>query len=179
MASANPDGPGQFDRNQRRRSEDRYAISAPVKFKWQTIHGTWRKGNGVTRDISGSGIFILSYPVPVPDAPIVLTLDVPSLSGATGPVVFQGRGRVLRIEAPHGHPLGFGASVVYETGQDECGHSRPAQDAKNTGDSPSPGERDSGNEVLPVRSVAPIETTPAESAGAAEGPKISTTHAEQ
>jgi hypothetical protein len=148
MASASADNPGESGEVRPRRSEDRYRLSAAVKFKWQTANGEWRQGSGVTRDVSGSGMFVLAYPVPVPDALIFLLVDVRSAPGSGPTVRFRGRGRVVRIEPSHGFPVGFGASVVFENVQGEYDQSRPA-DAKDFDDAQSWFEQVSRKEGLP------------------------------
>lgn len=96
-----------------RRGEERYRVAATVSFKWRSEHGDWREGRGITRDISGGGLFILAYPVPVPGSQIVVVVQIPSLSPAKIPIVFQGYGTVVRIEPREGQPVGFAASVLF------------------------------------------------------------------
>lgn len=99
-----------------RRSGERYKIAAPVSFKWRTEHGDWREGRGVTRDMSGSGLFILAYPVPVPDSPIMVVVEIQSVAPQGKPIAFQGHGRVVRIQPEQGQPIGFAAAVVFDEG---------------------------------------------------------------
>jgi hypothetical protein len=65
--------------------------------------------------MSGSSLFILAHPVPVPDSSIMVTVGIPSLSKRT-PIVFHGHGRVVRIEPEEGQPIGFAAAVVFDDG---------------------------------------------------------------
>lgn len=99
-----------------RRSEERFKVTAAVSFRWRTEHGDWREGKGITRDMSGSSLFILAYPVPVPGAEVVIRVEVPSLSALRTPIIFHGLGTVVRIEPEHGQPIGFAARVVFDEG---------------------------------------------------------------
>jgi len=101
------------------RKSPRFVLAAPVWFKWQTDSGTWREGRGITRDMSGNGLFVLAYPVPVPGASLVVTVEMPSLSLLKKPVVIRGQGRVVRIEPQDGQPIGFAAQVLFEDSDEE------------------------------------------------------------
>jgi len=100
---------------------DRYEITAPVIFEWLTSSGEWRQGRGVTRDISTSGLFLLSYPVPVPGSPIKITVELPSMGLHKKPVVLRGEGTVMGVEPEAGQPIGCSVSVALDDGEGIAG----------------------------------------------------------
>jgi hypothetical protein len=56
------------------------------------------QGEGVTRDVSVQGAFILTTTIPPPDVPIQVDLLLPSLTGMSSMMRITGRARVIRIE---------------------------------------------------------------------------------
>ena len=107
---------------------ERYRIAALVSFEWLTGSGEWRRGNGVTRDISSSELFILCYPVPVPGAPIKLRVEMPPTDILKRPIVLRGEGTVECVEPEIGQPVGCSVSAVLEDDEDmpDSGPVRPS-----------------------------------------------------
>lgn len=79
------------------RQDHRYRLTAQVSFTCGGGKGDIREGTGLTRDISKSGIFVLSPAPPPLDTAIVLevTLPLPEAPGTK----LKSHGRVVRIEA--------------------------------------------------------------------------------
>lgn len=100
---------GSFERRERGR---RYRIAAAVTFCWQTSSGEWRQGNGISRDISSYGISVISSSVPIPSAPIELTVNLPVPWSRSA--CLRGRGLVVRLLPEAGSPWGFAASINFD-----------------------------------------------------------------
>ena len=95
------------------RKEQRYTIAAKVWFNWQTEDGCWLEGEGITRDMSGNGLFVLTDVVPAAGASIVVIVVMPALKMVRRPIAFRGYGKVIRIESVGGL-LGFAAAVTFD-----------------------------------------------------------------
>ncbi len=80
------------------RREIRYRLDAPAVFSWEGgCHGRFQ-GEGITRDISVQGAFILSATMPPPDCPVQVDLLLPSVAGMMGMMRITGKARVIRVE---------------------------------------------------------------------------------
>lgn len=103
---------GEKEETERRELGRRYRITAGVRFRWQTAAGVWRDGKGISRDISGFGISVISSCIPVPGADVEVTVHLPVPWTRTA--FLRGSGVVLRLQPESGHPWGFAASVLFE-----------------------------------------------------------------
>jgi hypothetical protein len=94
------------------RKEIRYRLDAPALFSWEGgRHGCFQ-GEGITRDISVQGAFILTATMPPPDCPIHVDLLLPSVSGMKVAVRVTGKARVIRVEHPTMNSRFHGFAVV-------------------------------------------------------------------
>lgn len=82
------------------RKEIRYRLDAPAVFSWEGAGHKRFQGEGITRDVSIQGAFILTATMPPPDCPIQLDLLLPSLTGVKFMMRITGRARVIRVEHP-------------------------------------------------------------------------------
>ncbi len=80
------------------RNEIRYRLDAPAVFSWEGAHHRRFHGEGITRDISVQGAFILTATMPPPDCPIQVDLHLPSLTGMKATMRITGKARVIRLE---------------------------------------------------------------------------------
>ena len=80
------------------RKEIRYRLDASAVFSWQGAREKRFQGEGITRDVSVQGAFILSATLPPPDCPVQVDLLLPQLTGMNSAVRITGRARVTRIE---------------------------------------------------------------------------------
>ena len=80
------------------RNELRYRLDAPAVFSWEGAHHRRFHGEGITRDVSVQGAFILTATIPPPDCPIQVDLLLPSLAGMKTTMRVTGKARVLRVE---------------------------------------------------------------------------------
>jgi hypothetical protein len=81
-----------------RRTQDRYQISARAVFSWEGPVQERFKGEGVTRDISSSGAFIVTTSCPPARAAIEVEFFLPPLQGTVAAVRLKAEALVLRVE---------------------------------------------------------------------------------
>jgi hypothetical protein len=94
------------------RKEIRYRLDAPAVFSWEGARHRHFQGEGITRDISVQGAFILAATMPPPDCPIQVDLLLPPLTGMSSMMRITGKARVLRVEHPAGDNWTNGFAVV-------------------------------------------------------------------
>jgi hypothetical protein len=82
------------------RREIRYRLDAPAVFSWEGANHKRFQGEGITRDISVQGAFILTATMPPPDCAIQVDLLLPSLAGMQSMMRITGKARVVRVEHP-------------------------------------------------------------------------------
>jgi hypothetical protein len=80
------------------RRESRYRLDAPVLFSWQNAQRDQVQGEGVTRDISVLGAFIVTPQCPPLDVPVQVEVVLPSLTGIKPIIRVSGSARVRRVE---------------------------------------------------------------------------------
>jgi hypothetical protein len=79
------------------RKEIRYRLDAPAVFSWAGARHRRFQGEGITRDISVQGAFILTATMPPPDCPVQVDLLLPSLTGMKDIMRISGKARVIRV----------------------------------------------------------------------------------
>jgi hypothetical protein len=80
------------------RNELRYRLDAPAVFSWEGAHHRRFQGEGITRDVSVQGAFILTATIPPPECPIQVDLLLPTVTGLNAEMRITGRARVIRVE---------------------------------------------------------------------------------
>ena|ERR1700730_418878 len=80
------------------RKEVRYRLDAPALFTWESAHHKCLQGEGITRDISVFGAFIVTSTCPPVDVPIKVEVVLPSLTGLKPVIRVSGAARVLRVD---------------------------------------------------------------------------------
>jgi hypothetical protein len=94
------------------RKEIRYRLDAPAVFSWEGARHRRLQGEGITRDISVQGAFILTATMPPPDCPVQVDLLLPSLTGVQGMMRITGKARVIRLDHPSMDTWIHGFAVV-------------------------------------------------------------------
>lgn len=94
------------------RKEIRYRLDAPAMFSWEGARHRRFQGEGITRDVSVQGAFILTATMPPPDCPVQVDLLLPSLAGLKATMRITGKARVLRVEHPSSDIWIHGFAVV-------------------------------------------------------------------
>lgn len=94
------------------RKDIRYRLDAPAVFSWEGARHRRFQGEGLTRDISVQGAFILTATMPPPDCPIHVDLLLPSLMGLNAAMRITGKARVIRVEQPSSDTWIHGFAVV-------------------------------------------------------------------
>ena len=98
-----------------KRKTTRYSLNCPTRFRWTNGNATSLTSNGLTRDMSVGGVFVLgrsNHPV---GASIELNIAIPNLTGSAYGLNVVATGTVIRVEH-HGDltPKGFAAAVRFK-----------------------------------------------------------------
>jgi hypothetical protein len=95
------------------RSVTRFRLSAPAVFQWVDSQAAQKKGEGITRDISGAGIFLWSEQCPPCGSEVVCEVFLPRLKPGTKGIQMKSRGRIMRLETPEKghHRAGFAVAL--------------------------------------------------------------------
>jgi hypothetical protein len=96
------------------REHYRYRVGAPVLFFWKDARNTQHEGIGLTRDISGRGVFVFSTSPPPLESDIKLKAVVTPGRRAAPPLGMHLRGRVVRVEAARSGKPAAGFAVAGE-----------------------------------------------------------------
>jgi hypothetical protein len=100
------------DQKMEARASVRYRFGTPAVFSWEGRAGSRLKGEGITRDISVGGAYIVTPTCPPADVAIQLEIFLTS-PGTTGHSVgIAAEGRVLRIEHAVEGGAGSGFAVA-------------------------------------------------------------------
>jgi hypothetical protein len=94
------------------RREMRYRLDAPAVFSWEGVRHRRFQGEGITRDISVQGAFILTATMPPRDCSFQVDLLLPSLTGVMTSMRITGKARVIRLEHPSKDTWIHGFAVV-------------------------------------------------------------------
>jgi hypothetical protein len=94
-----------------RRKSIRYRVGVPALFYWKSGGGDHFQGEGITRDISVVGAYIMSATCPPADLPIDLEIILPS-GPSVGKPRIKAKTRVLRVEHGVGGRARSGFSVM-------------------------------------------------------------------
>ena len=86
------------------RQNKRYRLKTAVKFSWENSQGSMNQGEGYTRDISPSGVFVLTGDRLPLGATVKLEVALPSPRKDPSGALLRTRGHVVRSEQ-----LGFAA----------------------------------------------------------------------
>jgi hypothetical protein len=94
------------------RASVRYRFGTPAVFSWEGFAGSRLKGEGVTRDISVGGAYILTSTCPPCEIVIQLEIFLSSPATSGRQVKIATEGRVLRVEHPAESTARGGFAVV-------------------------------------------------------------------
>lgn len=97
--------------NGERRKYARHCLSLHAVFSWVNQQGVLQRAEGVTRDMSAGGAFVLAEIAPPVGAATQVEVALPSLQGTGRPLRIEVQGRVVRVEsdANGGQKNGFAA----------------------------------------------------------------------
>jgi hypothetical protein len=87
-------------------------LEAPAVFTWENFDHTRLQGEGLTRDVSLLGAFILTSTCPPNLTSIRVEMALPPLTGINADIRVIGEAQVVRIEHPSGSHGGDGFAVV-------------------------------------------------------------------
>ena len=94
------------------RKEIRYRLEAPAVFTWENFEHKRLQGEGITRDISLLGAFILSATCPPSLTSIRVELALPCVVGIEADIRIIGEAQVVRVERSNGGNGENGFAVV-------------------------------------------------------------------
>jgi len=80
-----------------RRRHQRHDLSAPVQFDWESLDYGPYHGSGITRNVSATGLFVMTEDVPPVGTTVHFEVDLKT-SRLDSTVTVRARGRVERIE---------------------------------------------------------------------------------
>ena len=95
------------------RRAKRYWLSAPALFVWAPKNGEPQIGQGVTRDINTSGVYVVTDAIPPVGARVQMEIVLPKLMDASPGMHLEGDGIVLRCENGGATKCGFAASAQF------------------------------------------------------------------
>jgi len=94
------------------RKEIRYRLGTLAVFTWEGANRRRLKGEGMTRDISVQGAYILTATSPPADCVVRLDLMLPPFAGPKTAMRITGEARVIRVEHRSGDDESNGFAVV-------------------------------------------------------------------
>ena len=71
-------------------------------FFWKDARDTQHEGIGLTRDISGRGLFAFTTSPPAVESKVKLKAFLPPGRSVVPPLQIHGQGRIVRVDAAHG-----------------------------------------------------------------------------
>jgi hypothetical protein len=94
------------------RKEMRYRLGTLAVFTWEGANRRRFKGEGITRDVSAQGAYILTATIPSANCVVRLDLMLPPLAGPNTAMRITGEARVVRVEHRSGNDGTNGFAVV-------------------------------------------------------------------
>lgn len=103
------------------RKSTRYLVSAPTFYWWERADGTLQGAQGITRDISDRGVFILANELPPVGKCVELDVYLPAVPGTARAAQLHGEGTVVRVNGGGATESGFAAEVVFRAESSDAG----------------------------------------------------------
>ncbi len=101
------------------RSEKRYEVRACAFLCWTSSDGEFMTAEGVTRDVSMRGAFVVSDQYPPLGTVVQMNVMLPDVQSGTAGAHLVGEGKVVRVEVyagEHAEAGSFGFAVSFESG---------------------------------------------------------------
>lgn len=95
------------------RKATRYRLQVPAFYWWESADGTLQEAQGVTRDISDRGVFIVTKQLPPAGVRVEINVHLPSVNSAARSAQLHGEGTVLRAAEAEAGESGFAAAAVF------------------------------------------------------------------
>ncbi len=116
----------ELSRKEERRQQSRYGLRARVDFRWKDREKIYRQGEGFTRDISLTGMFVYADSHPPPRADIRVEVFFSPLSEGVSALQMSAKAHVLRVDPPTtGWICGSWRNLCVAQGQDGRKEPRP------------------------------------------------------
>ena len=96
-----------------RRQHERYNVEARLRFSWKTSKGTSRRGEGVLRNISGGGVFVVTTKLPPEGTNIQFNTSLEYFVAGSR-LLIRGVAQVVRVALSTSAEsrTGFGAAIT-------------------------------------------------------------------
>ena len=101
------------------RKATRHRVSAPALYWWQGADGKLQEAQGISRDISDRGVFVLATDLPPPGVHVELQVHLPAVTGTSRSAQLYGEGTVVRTSGRGAGESGFAAAAVFHTGSSD------------------------------------------------------------
>jgi hypothetical protein len=96
------------------RKGNRYRLNAPVQLLWALQNGVPHSGQGVTRDVNASGVYVRTKVFPAIGSRVQMEILLPKLADAGHGMHLNGEGIVVRVDFHGGaREGGFAAEVQF------------------------------------------------------------------
>jgi len=102
------------------RKAARYRVSAPAFYCWRRADGTLQEAQGISRDISDRGVFVLAKDLPPLGMHVELQVRLPAVPGTSRSAQLHGEGTVVRTSGRGARESGFAAAAVFHTGSSDA-----------------------------------------------------------
>jgi hypothetical protein len=97
-----------------REKGNRYRLNASVQFLWSSRNGLPQSGQGVTRDINTTGVYVQTNVLPSVGSRIQMDILLPKMMEPGPGMHLSGEGIVVRAESRRGaSECGFAAEVQF------------------------------------------------------------------
>jgi hypothetical protein len=93
-----------------RRNHRRYDLQATAHFSWRDAGGTRWQGRGFTRDISETGLFVVTRDAP--PSGVAVKVEVRAFSRWGSGLLMQAKGQVVRVEVNEQPASGVGFAAA-------------------------------------------------------------------
>lgn len=93
-----------------RRHQRRYDLQAAAHFSWKDAGGIRWRGRGFTRDVSETGLFVVTRDAPPSGVPV--KVEVRALSQLGSGLLMQAKGQVVRVQVNEQPASGVGFAVA-------------------------------------------------------------------
>jgi len=93
------------------RKYDRYLLGAPAQFDWEDADGIEHHEQGMTRDISTTGLYLFAQNCPPEGVTVKVQVSLPAFHASRPGWRLETEGRVIRVESSDGSGAGLGFAL--------------------------------------------------------------------
>jgi hypothetical protein len=93
------------------RAAIRYRVNLRVEFGWADSCGNPRKSEGLTKNLSPRGAYVMAVGCPPPGTKVQIKFELSPCGSGSGPLWLEAQGSILRTELASGVPENRGFAV--------------------------------------------------------------------